>query len=204
MAARRRFLLASLLVFAAVLSGLYLGAGLWLPVVGRALIWNDGPAPADVAVVLAGDYSGTRLTGGAELARRGLVPLVLVSGPPGMYGVNEADAAIRYIVARGYAAEWFAPVYHTALSTRDEARVLVAELARRRVRRVLVVTSNYHSRRARRLFLAAEHERGGGPEIRMVATADPFYDPASWWRSRQGCKTAFLEWSKTFATMVGI
>ena len=49
-----------------------------------------------------------------------------------------------------------------------------------------------------------ERERGGGPTIRVVAVADPVYDPAAWWRSREGRKTAFLEWTKTITSLVGI
>ena len=56
------------------------------------------PGKADIAVVLAGDYWGHRLFNGAELVKQGYVPLVLVSGPPGFYGVNEADAAIQFAV----------------------------------------------------------------------------------------------------------
>jgi len=203
-AGRRRFLLPSLIAIAVISAVLYFGAGLWLPAVGRALVYDDGTGQADIAIVLAGDFTGHRLTGGAELARQGLVPLVLVSGPPGLYGINEADAGIGFIVAKGYRADWFVPQRHTASSTREEAHVLLTELARRKVRTVDLVTSNFHTRRARRIFLDVERERGGGPTIRVVAVADPIYDPAAWWRSREGRKTAFLEWTKTITSLVGI
>jgi uncharacterized SAM-binding protein YcdF (DUF218 family) len=203
-AGRRRFLLLSLLTLAVVSLALYFGAGIWLPAIGRALIWDDGPAPADAAVVLAGDFTGYRMTGGGKLVRDAFVPVVLVSGPAGMYGINEADAAIRFIVAQGLPAERFVPIRHSATSTRDEARVLLTELARRQVHRVNVVTSNFHTRRARRIFLDVERERGGGPEIHMVATPDPLFDPEDWWQTREGCKTAFLEWTKTITSLVGI
>lgn len=204
MAVRRRFLPLTLLAFAVLAAVLYFGAGWWLPAFGRLLIHDDGPAPADIAVILAGDYTGARALRAAELLRAGMVPRVMVSGPPGMYGVNEADAAVRFLAARGYPENAFLPVYHTATSTREEAHILLAELARLHVRRFLLVTSNYHTGRARRLFLSVERERGGGPEFRTVAAADPLYDPARWWRYREGCKTAFFEWSKTFATFAGL
>jgi uncharacterized SAM-binding protein YcdF (DUF218 family) len=203
-ASRRKALYQILVLLAVLPLLLYLSAGFWLPAVGRALVYDEGPAPADAAIVLAGDYSGYRMNGAADLARKGLVPVVLVSGPAGMYGENEADAAIRYILAKGSAAEWFVPVRHTATSTRDEARILLTELARRNVHLVDVVTSNFHTRRARRIFLEVERERGGGPTIHMVATSDPHYDPAVWWRTREGLKTAFFEWTKTITSTVGI
>lgn len=205
MASRRRALLLFLSIPLLLAGVVYLSSNLWLAGIGRALIWNDGPAPADVAVVLAGDFSGVRLRGAADLVRRGFVPMVLVSGPPMMYGINEADAGIRFMTAQGYPAQWFTPVRHTAMSTRDEARVMLTELQRRGVRRFILVTSNYHTRRARRMYQNVEHERGVSlPEFRVVAVDDPVYDPSGWWHSREGRKAAFFEWTKTLTSLVGI
>jgi len=203
-AARRNFLLRSLLTLAALALVLYFSAPIWLGALGRALVFDEGPAPADAALVLGGDFTGARILRAAQLVRSGFVPVVLVSGPVGMFGLNEADAAIHFITARGCPAEWFIPVRHTATSTREEANVLLAELARRNLHSVDIVTSNFHSRRARRVFLEVEKQRGGGPRIRMIAAADPDYDPASWWRTREGRKTAFYEWTKTVTSLLGI
>ncbi len=217
MAARRRILPVTI-VSLVILAALYFSGGVWLPAVGRLLIHDDGPAPADIAVLLAGEYDGYRARFAAGLVRAGYVPMVMVSGPPGMYDTNEADAAIRYLTAHGYPESIFIPVRHSAKSTREEARVILAELARRHIRsfllvtsnyhtarsrRIFLVTSNYHTARSRRIFLAAERAQGGGPRFRTVAAADPIYDPARWWRYREGCKTAFYEWTKTFATVAG-
>jgi hypothetical protein len=37
-----------------------------------------------------------------------------------------------------------------------------------------------------------------------VAVPGEFFRPDSWWRNREGQKTAFFEWSKTFASALGI
>jgi uncharacterized SAM-binding protein YcdF (DUF218 family) len=189
---------------AAITLLVYLSAGLWLPAMGRFLVWSQAVTPADVAVVLAGDPSGYRLTAAAELARRGIVPLVLVSGPPGIYGINEADAAIRFITRRGYDARWFAPSYHDATSTKAEVQYLLRDLERRHVKRFVLVTSNFHTRRARRIVLEAIATRGLQMEIEVMASGDPNYRVDSWWRSREGLKTAFYEWTKTVTSLVGM
>jgi len=67
-----------------------------------------------------------------------------------------------------------------------------------------LVTSDYHSARARRIFLAAERASGGGPQMRTVAAPDEFFRPDSWWRNRQSQKMVFMEWSKTVATAFGL
>ena len=197
----RLTLLAACLVLAAVL---ILGHSLWLPWLGYALVHDDGPAKADIAVVLAGDYSGNRIEKAAELVREGYVPAALISGAPGFYGLHESEYAIAYAIRKGFPAQWFIALPHTALSTRDEAPFVLAELRRRNARSFLLVTSDYHTARARRIFLAAGRAMGGGPDMRTVAVPDQYFHPDSWWRNREGQKTAFFEWSKTLANALGL
>lgn len=204
MVARRAFLLKSLLALLLLGTVVYLSRDLWLAAFGRALVHDDGAAKADMAVVLAGDYWGHRLTKAAELVRQGYVPRVLVSGPPGFYGVNEADAAIQFAIGKGYPAEWFIPLRHTALSTREEAVVVLDALKQRNIHSFLLVTSDYHTARARRIYLNAERRRGGGPDMRVVASGDQFFTAGDWWRNREGQKTVFMEWTKTLSSAFGI
>jgi uncharacterized SAM-binding protein YcdF (DUF218 family) len=173
----------------------------WLPWFGYALIHDDGPAKADLAVVLAGDNYGYRILKAGELVRAGYVPAALVSGPDGMYGVNESDLAIPFAVRHGFPAEYFIALPHCARSTREEAAVVLTELRRRQVRSFLLVTSDYHTARARRIFHAVFKN---GPAFRTVAAPDRYFHAASWWRTREGQKIAFFEWCKTFATEVGL
>jgi uncharacterized SAM-binding protein YcdF (DUF218 family) len=188
-----------LLAIAAILS-----RSLWLPALGYALIHDDGPAKADIAVVLAGDYLGHRLEKAIELIRQGYVPAALISGPSGFYGLHESDYAIAWAVRQGFPAQWFIALPNSALSTREEARVVLAELRRRNVRSFLLVTSDYHTARARRIYLAAGRAMAAAPAMRTVAAPDEHFRPDSWWRSREGQKTVFFEWSKTVATALGM
>ena len=193
-------LLALLLVAAVV----FLARDFWLTALGEALIHDDGASKAEIAVVLAGDYWGNRLTKGVELVKQGYVPRVLVSGPPGFYEINEADAAIQFGIRKGYPAEWFIPLRHTAHSTREEAVAVLEALKQRNIHSFLLVTSNYHTGRARRIFLDAERQRGGGPELRVVASGDRYFSAANWWQNREGRKIGFMEWTKTLTSVFGI
>ena len=195
------FALLVLLVLGVVL---FLARNLWLYALGDALIHDDGAGKADIAVVLAGDIWGHRLIKGAELVKQGYVPRVLVSGPPGIYGINEADAAIQFAVRKGYPAEWFIPLHHTGLSTREEAGFVLDGLKQRNIHSFLLVTSDYHTARARRVYLGAERKRGGGPNLRAVAAGDQFFSATGWWNNREGRKTVFLEWTKSLASVFGI
>ena len=62
----------------------------WLPAIGRALIHDDGPGKADIAVVLAGDYWGNRIVKAGELVRQGYVP----AAPK---GAEMASSAMRLL-----------------------------------------------------------------------------------------------------------
>ena len=201
--ARRRFRLRIFLCVLAFVVLLFFTRTLWLSALGYALVYDEGPAKAGMAVVLAGDSYGHRILRAGELVRAGYVPLVLVSGPPGNYGYHECDLAIPFAVRRGFPAEWFAGLAHEGLSTRTEGLAILQELRRRNVKSFLLVTSDYHSARARRIYLADERAMGGGPAFRMVTCPDEFFRANSWWRTREGQKTAFMEWSKTVATVFG-
>ena len=123
-----------------------------LPFAGSFLVKADSPAKAEAAIVLGGDPWGNRILRGAELKRQGLVDKVLVSGGPGLYGFFESDLAVRFAVKNGFPEDYFEPLHELVLSTQDEAHSIVQHLKRRGIKRVLVVTSNYHTRRAGRIW----------------------------------------------------
>ena len=205
MATGRRFSFLKFLLAVAVLAALlFFTRTLWLAALGRALVYGQGPAKADIAVVLAGDETGARILKGAEMVREGYVPAVLVSGPPDIYGYHESDLAIQFAVRHGDPADWFIPLPHDAHSTTDEARPILAELRRRGIHSFLLVTSNFHSARATRVFRRAEKGMADAPTFRTVACENKFFAPDGWWRCREGRKIFFSEWVKTLTGPLGI
>ena len=67
--ARRASVLRLFLVFGIFAVAAGLAHALWLPWLGDLLIHDDGPAKADIAVVLGGDFYGHRIEKAAELVR---------------------------------------------------------------------------------------------------------------------------------------
>jgi uncharacterized SAM-binding protein YcdF (DUF218 family) len=202
---RRRLPLLRFLFVACVAAViLFLSAPWWLRAIGNALVEDDGPAKADLGVVLGGDYWGNRIEKAAQLIQQGYIPQALVSGPPGFYGHHESDLAISYIVGKGYPAAWFIGLPHNALSTETEARVLLAELRRRNVRSYLLITSDYHTHRAAREFRHVARSMGYEPAVRAVASYGSLFRMDRWWKEREGQKAVFFEWTKTLAFAVGL
>jgi len=172
----------------------------WLSALGRRLVRDEGPAHAEIAVVLAGDFYGNRILRAAELVKQGYVPAVLVSGPHMLYGFYECDLAIPFAVKRGYPESWFIRAPNEALSTRDEATAILADLRRRGVHRFLLVTSDFHTARAARIYRAAAPDL----DMRVVAAPDEYFRADSWWHNREGRKIFLVEWLKTVANALGM
>ena len=166
--------------------------------IGYSLICSQVPRQTDLILVLGGDFYGPRVLTAADLAVAGYAPLVLISGPPYQDGRPEGEFAIDYLVSRGYPRKLFAVFGHKAYSTVDEAIALAPELRRRRVKRVILVTSAYHSRRADivvRLFC------DNGIQYISVPAPDSFYSPDRWWDDPGSRKMFFSEWRKIIGSV---
>jgi uncharacterized SAM-binding protein YcdF (DUF218 family) len=179
---------------------LFVTRSLWLAALGGLLVESQEPFHAEMVVVLAGDQTGHRILKGGELIKQGYAPKALVSGPECCYDRFESDLAISFAVQHGYSQDWFIPLPNSARSTFEEARIIMAELERRHVRRFLLVTSNFHTRRAARVY-----RRLASPgSFRVVAAFHPDFSPGGWWHSRAGQKEFLTEWLKTAADWFGI
>ena len=190
---RRRWLRAALLL-ALTIALAYGSRASWLTWMGELLFKSDPLEAADIVVVLAGDLYGERILLGAELVEKGYAPRVLVSGPKNFFGAPESELATPFAVARGASEGIFDAFPIEAHSTLEEANQVDGELRRRGIRKALVVTSNFHTRRARYIF----HKHGSKDVDYVFVAADyPEFRPEDWWRSRQGRKVFVLESLKT-------
>jgi len=192
---RKLFRFRTLAVLAVVCAVLFATSGLWLPISARYLTRVDGPPtpPADVVVALAGDMTGGRVMRAAELVREGAAPLALANGAAGMFGEEECRLAARFAWERGAERAEVEPFCFEADSTLEESQIVDAELKRRGFRRAFVVTSEFHTRRARYIF---NRHTSGDVEYHFLASQTRGFDPDAWWRSRGGQKLLFLEYVK--------
>ncbi len=180
-----RRVLFALFVLLTLLS-LYLLRGPILRGAARTLIVEDELQPADAIVVLGDDnYPADRAARAAGLFQARWAPVVVASGRYLRPYASIADLMARDLAERRVPADAIVPLRHRASSTREEATA-VAELAReRRWRRLILVTSSYHTRRALYIF------RGTLPrdiELRVASAEDSDFDPEAWWQARESRK----------------
>lgn len=189
---------AGLWVFGALLLVVFLLRVPILGVLGSYLVRDDPPHHADVVFVLAGDSTGNRILKGAELVRQGYAPKAIVSGPV-IYGIHECDLAIALAEKAGYPESYFVHFEHTAHSTAEEARDAARLIDSMGAKRVELVTSDFHTRRAGRIFRSTMP----GLTFDVVSAPDEHFSPHGWWHDREGEKTFVIEWMKTVTSWFG-
>lgn len=187
---RRWLWVAVLLVIAAA------GAVFGLDAAGRALIAEDPLHPAGAILVLGGETrDGDRVAHAVQLYKQGLAPLLVVSGTPVGFRTHEAEIMRRHAEFLGVPAERILALKHNADSTREEAGLVVPMLRSRGLKEVILVTSNYHTARAKRIFTKAAGP--SGPTFLASPVHEGSFDPDHWWTRRRDAKAFVYESIKT-------
>lgn len=200
----------------AVCNGI-LGVALWIisagPVADRLMapletgvhVESPGPGKMDAIVLLGGgiydgvpDLSGLGAPGEDMLARivcavrayrQQPVPIVVAGGSPPEFTTPEAVVVRRFLLDLGV------PMEHIVLEdksrdTLENARNVAVICKERDYRRLLVITSAYHVRRARLAFAAAGLEVAAiGANFRSATTRQ--YGWASWLPSAEPLETVW-------------
>ena len=191
----RKRILRNLLVASAVLvllvGGLYVFRTPILTGVGKALVVNDEPHPADMIFLLNGSFD-TRPFRAAELYKAGLAPIVAItrceSSPAVDLGLipNSMDISVGVLKKLGVPSEKIVilPFPGGATSTFDEASALKQYVQANDIHKIILVTSAIHTRRAKWII---ERELAGLPvTLEVVAVGNPIYDETNWWKSEAG------------------
>jgi uncharacterized SAM-binding protein YcdF (DUF218 family) len=172
-----------------VVTGLLVLAGLASS--GEFLVINQ-PQKSEVIVVLAGETE-QRPARGLELLTQGLAPRLLLDVPAEtkIYRWNQLELAERYVQELPQAASVSLCSIH-ARSTKGEARDVSLCLESIGAHSVLLVTSDFHTRRALSTFKRTLPHY----EFSVAAAFDEREFGIRWWRRRQWAKVNFDEWMR--------
>jgi uncharacterized SAM-binding protein YcdF (DUF218 family) len=178
--------LISLLFVVVLCLAVYLARRPALRFAGEGWIIEDPLERSDAIIVLSDDnFYADRATRAAELHRHGMAPLVVASGRKLRPYAGVAELMEHDLVERGVPKDKILRVAHDAANTREEAQVLEQQAVERKWRSVIVVTSNYHTRRARYIFT---HVFPAGTAVRITGARDGDFDPEHWWQKRKSIK----------------
>lgn len=199
----------------AVLAGLTLAA--WLAFVcresllrtaGNLLVVRDQLEHSDLIFMLDGHYD-VRAPAAARLFKEGWAPLIVFarepdSDRPGVASFSNTTASI--LKADGVPEDRIieVPFGDGAKSTADEARALRLYVNSHRVRRIVLLTSWYHCRRA--LLAVSRSLQGTEVELLMFPVREPDFNARNWWCTTKGRRLVVTEYVKNvyyFLTFFG-
>ncbi len=173
---------------------------------GVVLVDNDSPQEADLIIVLMGS-GPDRILGAVDLYEQGYAPRIMIveNWQPG-YELLEPrgaklsrDAELMAEVGRqlGVLEEAFIILPGDARSTQDEATI-IAEYLRERpgVKKVLLVSSKFHSARSAKVFNWALKDLSHEVEVISCPTPYDDFNAEAWWSSREDAKRVVMEYAK--------
>jgi hypothetical protein len=166
------------------------GVTLFVVEAGRILVVN-APQKSDLIVVLAGE-TDRRPALALDLLHQGYAPRILLDVPAStrIYDSTLTQIAADY-VRKLPGASQIAICPIAGLSTRDESHDVATCLSGEHgATRILLVTSDYHSRRALSIF---RHDIRGR-YFSVAAAHDDSQFGVRWWTHRQWAKICLDEW----------
>jgi hypothetical protein len=158
------------------------------------LLVIDSPERSDVIVVLAGE-THARPARALELLSQGYGQRLVLDVPADseVFEFSELQLAEKYVRSLPQAASIaICPI--KGLSTKEESHDVAGCLAREQGSRVLIVTSDFHTRRSLSIF---RHEVPG-KYFSIAAARDEIQFGTRWWTHRQWAKTCVDEWVRIF------
>lgn len=191
---QRGGIIAKLIVLVAIVvlcALIYLVRAPMLRVAGGFWIVSDPPQNCDAIVILSDDdFTADRAARAADLYHSGWAPRVVGSGRRLRPYASIAQLEAKDLEIRGVPTKAVVQFSHDAPDTLEELKGIRDFLSQHGWKRVMIVTSNYHTRRTRYL---ARHIFPEGFHFLIEAAPDHDYDPESWWRTRAGMKVFFHE-----------
>ena len=179
----RRFILIVIALALLVVAGRLL-----MPFMGRRLIRSDSLVRSDLIVVL-GSYRLERTLEAGMLYRQGWAPRIFLLRPPDLmrdtlrrqFGIHVPvflDVQKDVLAQMGVPNAAVVTSSRTPDGTRDEARAVADYVRANAYRRIIVVTSPYHTRRAGSSF-----EDAAKGSFEVVVHPDKYepVDPSRWW-----------------------
>jgi uncharacterized SAM-binding protein YcdF (DUF218 family) len=176
----------ALLFLALFCVALYLARHPLMRFAAEGLVVEDKLEKSDAIILLSDDnFYADRATRAAELYRQNLAATVVASGIRLRPHAGISELMTHDLIERGVPKERIVPFPQDADDTREEAEALKTLVAQKGWKSVIIVTSNYHTRRARYIFRKVFPS---DVKIAMASARDADFDPSNWYQHRRAVK----------------
>jgi uncharacterized SAM-binding protein YcdF (DUF218 family) len=203
---KRLFIRGALIAGALVLIGIYPFTR-----IGDWLVVQDPLQKADVIFVLGGTLYERPLEA-VELYREQWAPRITLMRQIADYGeaelmrrgvsyMREVDQQVAVMGKLGVPASAIT-ILEQANSTAQEADTLYRVAAQERWRKVIIVTSKQHTRRAR--LVMQRRMAGTGVDVMMRYSRFDAADTEHWWRNRSTLRFTLFETQRLFGYWIGV
>lgn len=185
-------------VFLIFMGYLFYHAGSWL-------VRKDKIEKADAIVILMG-HTADRVLEANDVFVEGFSGKIIIINnfqigaealrQHGVIIPNKATLAVEALKQLGIEKERIFLLQGHATSTADEARIVKNYIEQNRLDTIILVTSNYHTRRASSIF-EQEFDKFDN-DVTVISCPSKYtgYDGSSWWKSREEKKIVFYEYLK--------
>lgn len=181
------------ITFILIIGLLYIGHGFILDKVGRYLYCKDELKPADVIVILAGEEI-ERVEHGVKLFKEGWSrkDKIIMAGGPIVWKYTWASLMKEHAISLGVPKDAIL-LEDKSKSTEEDAIFTKEILNRYKYRSCILITSPYHSRRAKKIF-----SKIMGNEIKLIIapSEESWFNFNKWWERRRDRAMVLDEYSK--------
>jgi uncharacterized SAM-binding protein YcdF (DUF218 family) len=178
--------LVSFLFLVALCTIIYFARHPIMRLAAESWVVNEPSTKADAIVVMSDDnFYADRATEAAQLFRQGIAPIVVASGRRLRPSADISELTEHDLIERGVPKEKILRFPNDADGMIDQVALVEKFAAEHGWKKLLVVTSNYQTRRTRYIF---QKTTPPGLEISVASARDGDFDPELWWEKRKSIK----------------
>jgi uncharacterized SAM-binding protein YcdF (DUF218 family) len=167
--------------------------------VSQALVYKDPLVKTEAIVVLAGGM-GNRVETAARLYQEGFGEKLFFSGFEMYPGTYTSTLMKNYALELGVPEDKIvASIPDVEVSTRGESVANLELLNKNHIKKFILVTSAFHTRRSKLMYEDAVLLLGYDIEFLVYPAPDPFVPILGWWKLRTGQKNILYEYIKSIA-----
>jgi uncharacterized SAM-binding protein YcdF (DUF218 family) len=194
---KKNFLMKTTLIFGVTLTLSVIFYEPLLSGVSRSLVYENPLEKSEAIVVLAGG-SGNRIEAAVKLYKEGFGEKLFFSGFRLYPETYTSSLMKKYAIKLGVSeGDIISSIPEAEVSTRGESVANLELLNKNHIKNFILVTSAYHTRRAKLMYEKAVLSLGYNIEFLVYPAPDPFVPIEGWWKLRTAQKGVFLEYIKS-------